>query len=462
MNREFDLTITHYSKKGHGTAPLMRQENQPPVKVEVVGSVIGDHLKISLGKRKKGAYRGELLEILCSSKKRVDPRCPSAGICGGCSWQQLSYEAQLEEKQEKVAAPFKPFLNEATLHPIVPCENPWHYRNKMEFSFSENKGGEKFLGLIMTGSRGKVLTLKECHLTESWFLKALESALTWWEESDLHAFHPPSGRGTLRTLTLREGKRTGEKMIFLTVSGDHDHFLNRTDLNTFKKAMHRALPGENPSLFLRIHHAEKGRPTAFYEMHLEGPAALHEKLHVGSRVYDFHISPASFFQPNTLQAEKLFEHALKIAKPTKTMRVYDLYAGCAVLGTIFAPYVKKVVSIELCSYAACDAETNIEANNLTNLQMMQGDVGKVLSEFQLSADLAIVDPPRSGLDGEAIKHLLRLSPQKILFISCNPVTQAENIFELTKEGYSLLEIQPVDQFPHTPHIENICFLEKNG
>lgn len=458
MNKEFDLTITHYSKKGHGIAPLQRQNDQPPVKVEVVSGVIGDHLKISLGKRKKGTYSGSLLSVLKPSKQRVAPRCEHAGECGGCSWQQLSYGAQLKEKETTIKTLFEPLLETATLHPIIPCETPWAYRNKMEFSFSQNKEGERFLGLMIARSRGKVLNLNTCHLTASWFTDVLKATLAWWKESGLEAYFPPANRGTLRTLTLREGKRTGKKMILLTISGNHEYFIKRSHLNAFKEALLKALPNEEPSIFLRIHQAEKGRATTFYEMHLHGPDSLHEILIVNGHSTHFHISPSSFFQPNTFQAEKLFERALEIVQPTKDMRVYDLYAGCATLGALFSPYVKKVMSIELCPYAVCDAQTNIEVNKLTNLKMIQGDVGQVLNDFQLSADLAIVDPPRSGLDDKALQHLLRLSPQKILYISCNPATQVENILKLTAQGYQLTNIQPVDQFPHTPHIENISYL----
>lgn len=460
MKKTFELTITDYSKKGHGLALVKRAENQAPVKVEVVSTVIGDQLEVSLGKRKKGAYQGELLKLIHASNKRTEPHCEHTGVCGGCSWQQLSYEAELEYKEQKVRSLFSSYLDAATFHSIVPCEDPWHYRNKMEFSFSENKNGEKFLGLIIARSRGRVLNLNSCHLTAPWFIKALHATKGWWESRALKAFHPPSGTGSLRTLTLREGKRTGEKMIFLTVSGNHDYFVKRSDLTAFKEAILTALPEENPSIFLRIHQAEKGRPTTFYEMHLHGPEALHEILHIRDQEFHFNISPSSFFQPNTFQAEKLYERALDLVNPDPSMRVYDLYAGCGSLGMVFAPFVKKVMGIELCAYAVCDAETNIQKNKLSNMKMIRGDVGAILSEFQLTADLAIVDPPRSGLDPSALKHLIRLNPQKILYVSCNPMTQCENIFELTKVGYQLTQIQPVDQFPHTPHIENICFLEQ--
>lgn len=462
-NKEsYDLIITHYSKKGHGLASITREKERVPIKVEVVSSVVGDRLNVSLGKRKKGTYSASLLEILTPSKERVEPRCEHAGTCGGCSWQQLSYKAQLRQKEKSIASLFAPFKADR-VRPIIPCNPIWQYRNKMEFSFSQNLAKDKFLGLIIARSQGKVLNLNECHLTSPWFTEILTAVRSWWERVDLAAYHPPSGKGTLRTLTLREGKKSQNKMILLTVSGDHDHFLNRAQLTSFKEAVLNALPKEeNPSIFLSIHRAEKGQISTSYEMHLHGPTTLLETLEIQNRPFHFHISPASFFQPNAFQAETLFETALALAKPRPHMRIYDLYAGCGTLGMIFAPFVKKVMGIELCPYAVCDAQTNIKANHLTNCTMIRGDIGELLPEFELKPDLAIVDPPRPGLTPSAIKNLIRLNPHAILYISCNPATQAGNISTLTQNGYHLLDIQPIDQFPHTPHIENICYLEKNN
>jgi 23S rRNA (uracil1939-C5)-methyltransferase len=454
------LTILDYSKKGHGLAKLEKDSGVSPIDVEIPGAVIGERVEVLVGRKKKRFYQGKLLKLLSSSHDRVEPSCQHAGVCGGCSWQHLDYTAELSYKQNTVASLFSSYLTTAHLHPIIGSEQTWHYRNKMEFSFSQDQSGEKYLGLIKGGSRGRVLNLAQCELTSSWVITVLSHVKAWWENSSLLAFHPPSGKGTLRTLTVREGKNTGEKMVILTVSGTHESFLKRSHLTQFQQAVLKALPDDHPSIFLRIHQAEKGRPTTFYEMHLSGPSLLHETLEIQGRALNFHISPSSFFQPNTQQAEKLYTRALEIAAPTSSMRVYDLYAGCGALGMVFSPYVKKVLSIELCSYAVCDGEINIENNHLLNMKMIRGDVGHILEEIQLPADLAIVDPPRSGLDSSALKHLFRLAPQKILYISCNPTTQAENLKELTQQGYTLKEIQLVDQFPHTPHIENICLLTR--
>ncbi len=453
---EFRLKISKYSKRGHGLGTVQKTPESLPTHAEVVGTVIGDTVLAEIKKKKKKIYSTTLKEIIEPSADRVPPRCKHVGICGGCVWQQKEYNAQLQAKETQVATLFgqKPL-------PIIPAVDPWHYRNKMEYTFSQNKDGDKFLGLIIARSRGHVLNLEECHLTASWFVAVLTSVREWWKKSSLKAYHTYSDTGTLRTLTLREGKRTGDKMVFITISGNPDYCINKTELNGFKEAVLKALPGETPSIFLRIQRIAKGTPTEFYEMHLHGPDLIKETLHVNGRLLHFMISPDSFFQPNPLQAEKLYTQTLKLADPKPTDTVFDLYCGTGTLAIVFAPYVKKVIGIELSPYAVCDGELNYKANNISNITLHKGDVGAVLPRINAIPDLVIIDPPRSGLDPTALKHLIHLSPKKILYISCNPTTQSQNITELLPHGYTLKALQPVDQFPHTYHLENIALLEKN-
>ena len=445
---ELQLKIQKYSKRGHGLAPLPDRPSQ----AEVVGSVIGDTVEVELGKKKKKAYSTTLLNVLNPSADRVTPRCKHVGQCGGCTWQQKKYEAQLKVKQEMLKSlfPIEPM-------PIVPCDDPWEYRNKMEFSFSQNRDGEKFLGLMIARSKGRVINLEECHLTSPWFIEVLKAVRQWWEKSSLKAYHMYSDTGTLRTLTLREGNEG--KMVFLTISGNPEYCIPGKEILAFKEAVRKVIL--NPSLFLRIQRIAKGTPTEFYEMHLGGPEQIEETLQVQGRDLTFKISPDSFFQPNPRQAEKLYTRALEIAAPQAGDTVFDLYCGTATLGIVFAPYVKKVQGIELSPYAVCDAEVNIKANGAKNITVYKGDVGERLSLVSEAPDLAIIDPPRCGLNPRALKHLIRLAPKKILYISCNPKTQSENLTALLEAGYVLKTVQGVDQFPHTVHLETIALLEKS-
>ena len=438
------LKIEHYSKKGHGVAPI---EGSSSV-AEVIGAVRGDVVQVELLKKRKKAFQTKLLSLDEPSPDRIEARCSHAGICGGCSWQQMEYQAQLKEKMKLLTSLF-----DLEPLPIIPCVEPWHYRNKMEYSFSESLDGEKFLGLMQAGRKGRVLNLEECHLSPSWFIDVLKAVFEWFKKSPLHAYHQYKDLGTLRTLTLRSGN-----MVILTISGNPSYFPSAKELQLFKKSVRDVLP--DASLYLRIQKIAKGSPTEFFEMHLGGSEHVEERLHVKGRELRFKLSPDSFFQPNSRQAEKLFTRALEIAQPQKSDLVYDLYCGTGTLGMIFAPYVQKVIGVELSHYAVCDAEVNLKLNEIENVTILQGDVGSVLSKQEVRPDLVLLDPPRPGLTPKALEHLLRLSPKKILYISCNPRTQKENILVLSEGGYQLQLLQGVDQFPHTVHLETIALLEK--
>ena len=317
------------------------------------------------------------------------------------------------------------------------------------------------LGLMLAGGRGKVLSLEECHLTAPWFAELLLTVRTWWEESGLRAYHHRSNEGSLRTLIVREGQRTGDKMVMLTVSGNPDFALTKQQIEGFTQVVKGMVP--EASIFLRIQQIAKGSPTQFFEIHLSGPDHIQERLHIDDAVLTFKISPSSFFQPNTLQAEKLYSRALQMADVPPQAHVLDLYCGTGTLGMAWALLAGQVTGVELNPYAVFDAQANAKLNQMSNFQVLCGDVGALLPQLTSGTppDLVVLDPPRSGLDSSALKHLIALAPEKILYISCNPNTQAENIHVLAEAGYQLLELQPVDQFPHTVHIENIALLQQN-
>ncbi len=455
-----DIEIESYSKKGHGVAPYNTS------KIEVVGSAIGDLLEISLRGRKKRVHNGHILSIKKPSSLRVIPKCKHSGVCGGCSWQQIDYSQQLKIKESQIRDLYKDLEDEFTFLPIHPSKSHFAYRNKMEFSFSQDLKGNKYLGLIIAKSRGKVENIENCHLVNPWMSEVLCSIRDWFEKEDIQAFHAPSAKGTLRTLTMREGMRTGEKMVMLTISSTPEYALSKEQLLSFQKQVLNISP--NATVFLRIHQAIKGEVTKFYEMLLSGKETLQEHLEITAydqrRKYIFEISPTSFFQPNTFVAEKLFESALEICELNKDMTVFDLYSGTSTLGVVFSPFVKNVVSIELNPYATFDANVNIENNHISNMEVIQGDVGKTLQDpsFQKKyphADLVIIDPPRTGLDQSAIQNILDLDAKQLLYISCNPNTQKKDL-ETLCHIYKLSVMKPFDQFPHTPHVENIAYLVK--
>lgn len=325
----------------------------------------------------------------------------------------------------------------------------------MEFSFSQDRKGNKYLGLILKKSRGKVFNLYECLIAPRQFSDILSRVRHWWLESGLDAFHFHKGTGHLRTLTIREGRRTGMIMVMLTVSGNPGFSFTDKQLQSFIQAIN----DPDISLFLRVQQTIKGQPTQFFEMHLGGPDHIVEELYLVNKKLRFKISPSSFFQPNTLQAEKLYSSALAMAEVSSNDIVFDLYAGTATLGMTFAHKAQFVTAVELNPYAVFDAKANAEINQISNIEIVKDEVGAFLSSTPLKPTLVIVDPPRAGLDEKALAYLEQLQAQKIIYISCNPKTQGANLAFLP--SYQIRNIQPVDQFPHTDHIENIILLDRN-
>jgi 23S rRNA (uracil1939-C5)-methyltransferase len=449
------VQITTFSQRGNGVGEFVRRDGQS-CSIEIPFTIPKDKVLAEVGRRRAGNYSAKLESITEPSSDRIQPKCVHFTHCGGCRWQNLSYEKQLEEKQRQVEALFK---NKALA--ILPCPKQWWYRNKMEFSFSQNKEGEKFLGLVIDSSKGKVFNLTECHLANSWFEEGVNLVRSWWEKEDLLAYHLFKQTGSLRNLTFREGMNTGDRMVILTVSGNPDYAIKKESLNRLQEVLQPLVPQNGRlSFFLRIVQVKKGMETQYYEMHLAGPDHLLETLQINGKTFTFKVSPQAFFQPNTAQCENLFSKAFSLVNIQPGQEVYDLYCGTGVLAVIAASFGAKVTGIELCPEAVLDARENIKLNHIESATFLQGRVEDKLSSLSKTPDLVMVDPPRAGLDFKAIETLGKLKPKQILYISCNPTTQKSNVEALLQYGYKVQTIQPFDQFPHTVHIENIVVLSQ--
>lgn len=439
------------------------EKNGKRKRVEVPFTLPHEKANALLLNKRKGIYRTLLEEVTLSSPERIKPRCLHFTTCGGCRWQHLSYEWQLQLKHQSILELFTPF---GKVEPIIPSD-PWQYRNKMEFSFAMDAKKERYLGLMIDGSRGKVFHLTECHLVKPWFAECVKGVRSWWREQDLEAYHPYKDVGSLRTLTVREGVRSGDRMVILTVSGNPNYALRKDQMDSFVAFVRDAIEplGDGQlSIFLKIHQIAKGSPSQFFEMHLFGPDYIREKLRVAEKDLTFKISPAAFFQPNTLQGEKIYNLALEMAEVPEGGIVYDLYCGTGTLSICAAQKAKEVIGIEWVLEAVLDAEANGKDNQCNNVQFFGGDVGAVLQtlheEGRPKPDIVFVDPPRVGLDQKAIEQILNLNPNKIVYISCNPKSQAANLPPFIEKGYRVEKIQPIDQFPQTIHCENIVVLQR--
>jgi 23S rRNA (uracil-5-)-methyltransferase RumA len=279
-----------------------------------------------------------------------------------------------------------------------------------------------------------------------------QAVFAWWEEEDLQAFHPPSGRGLLINLILRSSPEGG-KMVNLVVSGNPLYALTGSQLDRLVQKF----SADNVSLFLTLKHAKEGTPTTYSEMHLAGPSSLIYKA--GTLTY--HVSPASFFQPNNYTFPILCETALQMVGPQKHERLIDLFCGLGTLGLYFAPHVDEVVGVEINKGAVADARDNALRSQIDNALFFAEDVTTFIQSYQELFDIALVDPPRAGLEKRGVEALLTLKPKKILYISCNPKTQAQDLQALLPH-YTVQKIQPLDQFPHTDHVENFLLLSSNS
>ena len=457
------VAITHLSQDAEGCASVELTTTRKSIVVPY--TLPGEVVDIDFVNRKRKKLSARLIVVKQPSPQRIDAACAHFGACGGCKLQHMSYEDALAYKQDRVHELFHEWKESAHLYPAIASKKIWEYRNKMEFSFSQDKAGERYLGLILAGSRGKVLNIDQCLIAPKWMTQALQLCRDFWQKSGLAAYNYHSNTGHLRTLTLRHSPITMDRMCILTVSGNADYAIQAETLREFVRCMSALDPSKDEgkgklAVILRIHQIAKGVKTEIYEMKLLGDDFIREEIEVLDNKLEFHISPLAFFQPNTEMASEIYERALSLAKLTAEDVVYDLYCGIGSFGLSCAHLVKHVVGIELSHDSAYDARVNAQRFGINNYTILRGDVGTVLKEHKElpKPDCILLDPPRSGLDDKAMEEVLQLQPKKIVYVSCNPATQAENVKSLTLSGYELQAIQPIDQFPHTPHIENIAIL----
>ncbi|KKM78261.1 hypothetical protein LCGC14_1361780, partial [marine sediment metagenome] len=422
-------------------------------------------------KKNKGIIKGRILEILKPSTYREDPKCKHFDICGGCIWQNIKYLYQLEQKQNFLIDTFQDFIKKTNveMHPIIKSKNIFEYRNKMEFSFSQNRKKTKFLGLIMKGGRF-VIDIQRCFLANIWFSKVLVEVKNWWEKYDFDAFNYYNGEGFLKNLTIKEGKNTQDKMVILTVSDSYT--LNDEEKKDFiDHVLKSIIPDKKISIFFNTQISKKGVKTTFNLQKLYGNDFIKEDLNInalGKKIkLSFQIGPNSFFQPNTHMAEILYTTAINYLEKQdiKDKTALDPYSGTGTIAMILSKFVKKVLAIELSENACSMAKDNMKLNNIKNFEMINGDVSKILPTLLSNKNfekphIVVVDPPRSGLSDEAIENILKIYPEIIIYISCNINTQLDNIKVLTEKNYQLKVLHPIDQFPHTFHIENIAILKK--
>jgi 23S rRNA (uracil1939-C5)-methyltransferase len=408
--------------------------------VFVAGGLPGDRVRAEVTKGKKRFAEARAVELVRASPDRLPDRCVHGGEpCPGAPWQGLPYERQLHHKQEQVAEALNRIggLEGYELEEIVPAVEQWRYRNKLEYSFGESEDGEVTLGFHARGRWDLTVDVDDCHLSTEAGNEARNAVRAWAREMSIPAYDQRAGRGVLRNLAVREGRRTGQV---------------QTRLVTVKARFPR--PPVDLHTIVEGNAGGSDGPTGVL-----GEERLREEL-CGLKLQ---MSHGAFFQTNTEMAERLYAVAAEFAGLTGRERVFDLFCGIGTIGLTMAGQAGEVWGLEIVPEAIEDAERNARRNKIENAHFMAANARtgvRPLVEKAGKPDVVIVDPPRAGLSQKIVRRVLECEAKKIVYVSCNPTMLAPNAAQLTEAGYRLARVRPVDMFPQTPHIECVALFER--
>lgn len=427
----------------------------------------GDVADVKLDKKKRSYAEGHIVELTKPSEIRVVPRCEHFTVCGGCRWQHLPYSYQLECKQRQVEDALTRIakVDLPEISPILGSERIWEYRNKMEYTFSNKKwltfeqlnSGEDFpdrdaAGFHIPGAFDKVLDINSCHLQDDFGNKLRLFIKDYGKRNGLSFYDLRSNCGLLRTLMIRIAS-TGQIMAVMVFGED-----NMEAIDGVMSAVSEAFPEITSLMYvvnLKVNDTISDQEVILYK----GESYIEEEME-GLR---FRVGPKSFYQTNSLQAYELYKVARDFAGLTGDELVYDLYTGTGTIANFVARRCREVIGIEYVEDAIADAKVNSEVNGISNTKFFAGDMKDVLTDEFIAEhgrpDVMIVDPPRAGMHQDVVNVILNAEPSTIVYVSCNPATQARDL-ALLDVKYRVTAIQPVDMFPHTHHVENVVKLER--
>ncbi len=443
---KYEILINNVSHQGEG---IGRVEN---FAVFVPGAIKGEKIEVKITEIRKNFARGKLEKIILPSLNRVKPPCSVFNLCGGCHLQHINYKKQLEMKKEIVENVLSRIGNQnIDVMPIIGMEIPWRYRNKGHFHLARENENIT-LGFYQSKSHDLV-PVSRCLLFSqniNSLIKYLEKELT---RQKITIYNHKTDKGNFRGIVLRESKYTGEIMIIF-ITREERWYLDENFLNNLIIAFPQVVSlcqniNKNPkmALFGKEFRILKGK--TFIEDHIDS--------------FKFKISPSSFFQVNVLQTEILYKKILEYANLSGKETVIDSYSGTGTISIYLAGKAKKVYGLELQKGAVRDAWANGELNNLSNLKFISGKAESWLYKWIQrgeKAEVIVIDPPRRGCSREVLKNIIKIKPEQILYVSCDMPTLARDIKYITQNGYNIEEVQPIDMFPHTSHIECLVHLTR--
>ncbi len=428
--------------------------------VFVRGAVPGDRVMARILKKRKGYANASIVEILDPSPDRVEAPCPYNGYCGGCTYQHLDYGTQLFYKREHVNDTMKRLgsCENVRVHEVIPSDKEFEYRNKMEFSFSDRKwimpeeylktgeNEELALGLHVPGTFYKVIDIDACLLQHHEGNSLLRTVRDYAVRSKVPAYGLKSHQGFWRFLALRYSRTFDEWMVNIITSGsDKDLMMPLVDI------LHA-----NSNVRTVVNNISRRRAAIAVgeeELILSGDGYIREKI----GQYEFHVSANSFFQTNSSGAEKLYEKVLEYAELKGDENVLDLYCGTGTIPVFLSRHAREIIGMEISESAVRDAERNCRINGVDNCSFVLGDIKDRISELGFQPDVLVIDPPRTGIHKDIIRVIMETGVEKIVYVSCNPATMARDAASMSSK-YDVEEIQPVDMFPHTYHIESVAKL----
>lgn len=466
------LDIEGYAYEGKGIAKIDSGNNDGKKFVIFVnGAYPGDKVEVLIRKAKRNFAEAIVQKIIKPSELRIEPKCKYFGVCGGCKQQNMNYQAQLKFKQMQVSEIFDKMggFTDFEFEDIVPSENIFHYRNKMEFSFSDKRWitpaeikysdeitDRNFaLGLHVPRVYDKVLDIDECFLHSETGNRIINFTREFFKQRNTSVYTTHTHEGFLRNLVIKNSYKTNDLMVNLVTSEEDEKLVGQ-----YSEEIVKEIP-EITTVVNNVNLKKAQVAIGDYEKVFFGKGFIHDMI--GD--FKFRISPNSFFQTNTLQAQKLYDTILDFAQFAGDEVVYDLYSGAGTISIYLSPKVKKVYAFESVDDAVKDAKANSVFNEIDNISFHTADLNRSFLPIQQHKkldlpDVIVADPPRNGMNPKTIKDIIALSPKNIVYVSCNPTTQVRDIKMLTEAGYKLIKIRPVDMFPHTYHIENVALLTK--
>lgn len=446
-NKDYIIDITSMGHEGEGVGRINN------FTIFVQGALLGEKVKVKIVKVAKTYGHGKLLEVITTSNHRVEPACSIYKSCGGCQMQHISYEGQLEFKTQRVMDVMERIgkLKGVTIHKTIGMENPYRYRNKVQLPIGKQKG-EVQIGFYAPRSHD-IIAMDTCHIQHEVADKVIKLTKEWIIKYGLEPYNELEDRGNLRHIMIRQGFRTGEVMVVIVTKEEKLPYCKE-----FIDIMIKNIKGLK-SVIQNINPKKTNVILGSKNITLWGESTISD--YIGE--FKFNISPLSFFQVNPVQTEVLYNKALEYAALTGEEIVFDAYCGTGTISLFLSKKAKKVYGVEIVPEAIEDAKKNARENNIDNAEFLVGESERIIPELidkGIKADVVVVDPPRKGCERSLLEALAKISPKRIVYVSCDPATLARDLNILQELGYSTQVIQPVDMFPQTAHVECVVRIER--